>query len=66
MNAKQFFDKVSEMREAQKVYFRTRSTSALNRSKCLEAIVDAEISRVQAILEAQKPKQPNLFETQES
>lgn len=46
MNAKQFFDLVSEMRAAQKEYFRTRSKDVLGQSKGLEAKVDAEIKRV--------------------
>lgn len=65
MNAKQFFDKVSLMREAQKEYFRTRSGSALTRSRNLESEVDAEISRVKAIMDAQQPKQGYLFDNQD-
>lgn len=49
MNAKQFFDKVSEMREAQKAYFRTRTSTDLNRSKALEREIDNEIERVRNI-----------------
>lgn len=33
MNPVQFFDKVAEMREAQRCYFRTRSKEALIKSK---------------------------------
>ena len=54
MNARAFFDKVSEMREAQKQYFNTRSSAALNRSKSLEREIDAEIARVKNILEGRK------------
>ncbi len=61
MNARQFFDKVAAMRNAQKAYFKTRSGIALSKSKALEGEIDAEISRVQAILDAKKPKQPDLF-----
>lgn len=57
MNAKTFFDKVARMREAQKEYFRTRGPSALKLSKALEAEIDQEIKRVQAIIEIEK-KQP--------
>ena len=54
MKPKEFFDKVSELREAQKEYFKTRSSAALNRSKALE--------RVNAILSKRpQPVQGNLF-----
>lgn len=56
MNAKQFFDKVAEMRKAQKEYFRTRTPLALNQSKQLEREIDKEIERVQL-----KIQQPDLF-----
>ena len=46
MNAKQFFDLVSEMRSSQKEYFKTRSSQSLQKSKELEKKVDAEIERV--------------------
>ena len=46
MNAKDFFLLVSEMRQAQKTYFKTRSPGSLNESKQLERRVDAEIERV--------------------
>lgn len=50
MNAKDFFFLVSSMRKAQKNYFRTRTTEALNQSKSLEKQVDAEIQRVNDII----------------
>ena len=50
MTAKDFFDLVSEMRDRQKEYFRTRSTSVLNESKALERRVDAEIMRVNQMM----------------
>lgn len=59
MNAREFFNKVSEMREAQKEYFRYRATIALNKSKRLEREIDAEIERVKAI--EGRPQQPELF-----
>lgn len=37
---------VAEMREAQKEYFRTRSTGALDRSKALEKKVDARVREI--------------------
>lgn len=59
MNARDFFDLVREMREAQKGYFLTRSTDLLSKSKELEREVDREIARVDAILrEKQCPKLP--------
>ena len=54
MNAKDFFEKVSEMRSAQKAYFRTRTSTDLSRSKALEREIDNEIERVENII---KPKQ---------
>lgn len=62
MKPRVFFDKVSEMREAQKEYFKTRSSAALNRSKALEKEIDDEIARVNAILNKRpQPVQGNLF-----
>lgn len=50
MKAKDFFDLVSEMREAQKLYFKTRSKEVLQRSKILERKVDDEIVRVNNLI----------------
>ena len=62
MKPKEFFDKVSELREAQKEYFKTRSSAALNRSKALEREIDAEIARVNTILSKRtQPVQGDLF-----
>ena len=52
MTPKEFFDKVCRMREAQKEYFRTRSGRALSDSKRLEQEIDAEIERVNKVMEA--------------
>lgn len=49
MNAREFYNFVVRMRKAQRDYFRTRSQRALNDSKQLEALVDAEIKRVEEI-----------------
>lgn len=49
MNARQFFDKVVEMRRLQKEYFKSRSPFVLDKSKKIEKEVDDEIKRVQAI-----------------
>ena len=58
MQAKEFFDFVVEMRENQKEYFRTRSKDALEKSKRIERVIDAEIARVKQILsEREKQKQ---------
>lgn len=58
--ARQFFDLVRGMREAQKTYFRTRATSALNESKKLEKAVDDEIARVEKII--YKQQNPSLWQ----
>lgn len=50
MNARLFFDKVVEMRNAQKEYFRTRDKTAFGKAKELESEIDKEILRVKAIL----------------
>lgn len=49
MNAKEFFSLVTEMRNAQKMYFRNRTTENLQRSKDLEWQVDNEIRRVERL-----------------
>ena len=46
MNAKEFFDLVSQMRQAQREYFKTRNNTVLQQSKDLEKLVDKEIDRV--------------------
>lgn len=61
MNPRQFYDKVCELRAAQKEYFKTRNKTALSTSKKLEAEIDAEIERVNAYLARQKPVQGDLF-----
>lgn len=50
MNAREFFDKVSAMRQAQRDYFKTRDKEVLIKSKQLEKEVDDEIKRVTEIL----------------
>lgn len=62
MGHKEFFDKVVDMRKAQKEYFKTRLPSALQKSKQLETEIDAEIKRVENILaEKEKARQTSLF-----
>ncbi len=56
MNAKEFFDTVAKMREAQKNYFKTRTSQYLTLSKKLEKEVDTEIDRVNNIINKQSPE----------
>ena len=49
MNATEFFSLVTEMRNAQKMYFRNRTPDYLQQSKQLEKKVDDEIRRVQRL-----------------
>lgn len=63
MNARQFFDLVTEMRKWQKTYFAERENQeakryALNKSKQFERAVDIEIERVTQILNGEQEKQP--------
>lgn len=53
MNAREFFFLVSNMRQAQTTYFRTRDQKDLRTARYLEGEVDAEIRRVKDILEDQ-------------
>lgn len=50
MNAKEFFYLVSQMRDAQKTYFRTHDGVTFRACRALENDVDREISRVKAIM----------------
>lgn len=59
MDARQFFNLVSRLREAQKRYFKTRSSIDLQSSKQLEKELDAEIERVNTII--QQKQNPKLF-----
>lgn len=60
MDAKEFFEKVEKMREAQKNYFKTRSSMDLQLSKKLEREIDNEIARVNQIINKPNP-QISLF-----
>lgn len=53
MTARDFFEKVAAMRQAQRDYFKTRDKEVLIRSKQLEKEVDDEIKRVTGIIEKQ-------------
>lgn len=57
MNAKEFYNKVKEMREAQRNYFKYRTKQLLEQSKSLERAIDDEIKRVEKIkLDKQQPR----------
>lgn len=60
MNAKEFFDLTARMREAQKRFFKSRSSLDLRESKKLEAEIDAEIKRVNT-LALHEERQTALF-----
>lgn len=54
MNAREFFFLVSEMRCAQKSYFKTRDQQVFRAARKLENEVDHEINRVRGILHEQE------------
>lgn len=54
MDARQFFTLVSRMRQAQKQYFKTRNNNDLRTSKQLEKEIDAEIKRINEILQRKR------------
>lgn len=64
MNAKQFYETTRDMRQAQKKYFKSRSSFDLREAKRLEKVIDDEIARVDAIEKSKKPQQPTLFDQQ--
>lgn len=65
MNARQFYDLVVRMRQKQKDYFCSRTSSDLRLSKELERQVDAEIERVQKLIGATpRIEQMELFNPQ--
>lgn len=53
MTARAFFELVAQMRHHQKEYFKTKSADSLRYSKDLERKVDAEILRVNRIINEQ-------------
>ena len=61
MTPRAFFLLVSDLRQAEREHEQSRSPVTYSRMKNLQARVDAEIERVNAIIEKQKPKQQNLF-----
>lgn len=56
MNAKAFFDLVSDMRKLQREYFVSRDPCVLAAAKRVEKMVDDEIERVNRILEQRGAK----------
>ena len=60
MTHKQFYEKVKEMRQAQKMYFKTRRIDYLRLSKQLEREIDIEIKRVEKAVST--PGLFNLFQ----
>ena len=62
MNAREFFNKVAQMRSMQKEYFRTRSKTALQESKRLEREIDMEIARVEGIVGKTEDTDASLFD----
>ena len=60
MNAREFFDLVSKMRQAQTSFFKTKAPGTLQESKRLERLVDAEIKRVNGNTIGNIPKNYNF------
>lgn len=50
MGPREFFDKVCELRMAQKTYFKTRDPHDLRVARKIEGDIDREIDRVRGIL----------------
>lgn len=60
MTSREFFYLVSQMREAQRDYFKFRDQHVLRRARLFENQVDAEISRVKMILSEYEKLNENL------
>lgn len=60
MNAREFFYLTSQMRDAQKSYFRTRDRFDLKRARMFENQVDKEIERVKDIIRASEMQTEEL------
>lgn len=54
---KMLIEKAAEMRAAQKIYFRTRTATALSKSKSLERAFD----NLYEVYKERQAKQPELF-----
>lgn len=63
MTPREFFYLVSQMRQAQRDFFRTKEQRALRRSRALENEVDKEIYRVKDILNAQEQNEYRMDPT---
>lgn len=59
MTAKEFYDTVVQLRDTQKMFFKTRHQDYLKKSKQIEKIIDTEIERVERIKSQQS--NPRLF-----
>lgn len=62
MNINRFIALVTDMRRAQRDFYRTRGNSFLMLAKSLERQVDAAIADYQAAAPAPAPTQPDLFD----
>lgn len=51
MTSRDFFDAVVKLRELQKAYFKTRTSTILGACKRQEKLIDEEIARVNGIVE---------------
>lgn len=60
MTSREFFYLVSQMRQAQKDYFKLRDQHVLRRARLFENQVDAEIARVKVILSEYEKLNENL------
>lgn len=57
MTPKEFFYAVSNMRAAQKAYFKSRSQSNLRAARAAEIAIDNEIARVKEVIYQMEHKQ---------
>lgn len=62
MNKDTFIDMVTQMREAQTQYFKSRDTRALQRAKLLEGVLDNMLHEYNAWVKSH-PRQRDLFDT---
>lgn len=56
MTHRELLELVKEMRSRQRLYFQSRSKTALQRAKALEAQVDAELARLLPDREEDEPQ----------
>lgn len=55
MTSKQFFQRVSALRQLQKEYFKSRSSETLRQAKAVEREIDDEIARVNKLTSNSQP-----------